>query len=129
MPSFEGIKQALTFDSILIALAVILLILGLIKALVSGVEAWKKISLRDRVKSLEDKYQGLQGEIAEINERLEAGNRRFNHQSEDMGQILQTLSALQIHFLTGNDHEKLRQSNEELVAYMNHRATRDAEEI
>lgn len=129
MPSFEGIKQALTFDSILIALAVILLILGLIKALVSGVEAWKKISLRDRVKSLEDKYQGLQGEITEINERLEAGNRRFNHQSEDMGQILQTLSALQIHFLTGNDHEKLRQSNEELVAYMNHRATRDAEEI
>ena len=122
MPSFEGIKQALTFDSILIAVAVVLLVLGLIKAFVSGVEAWKKISLRDRVKKLED-------DVVKINERLEVGNRRFKHQSEDMGQILQTLSALQVHFISGNDHDKLRQSNEELVAYMNTRATRDAEEV
>jgi hypothetical protein len=122
MPSFEGVKQALSFDSILIAVAVVLLILGLIKAFVSGVEAWKKISLRDRVKKLEE-------DVTRINERLEVGNRRFKHQSEDMGQILQTLSALQVHFISGNDHDKLRQSNEELVAYMNERATRDAEEI
>ena len=122
MPSFEGVKQALTFDSVLIAIAVVLVILGVIKAFVSGIEAWKKISLRDRVKKLED-------EVEKINERLEVGNRRFKHQSEDMGQILQTLSALQVHFISGNDHDKLRQSNEELVAYMNTRATRDAEEI
>lgn len=122
MPSFEGIKQALTFDSILVAIAVVLLLFGLLKAIVSGVEAWKKISLRDRVKKCED-------DIVEINKRLEVGNRRFKHQSEDMGQILQTLSALQVHFISGNDHDKLRQSNEELVQYMNQRATRDAEEI
>lgn len=122
MPSFEGVKQALSFDSILIAVAVVLLFLGLIKAFVSGVEAWKKISLRDRVKKLEE-------DVTKINERLDVGNRRFKHQSEDMGQILQTLAALQVHFISGNDHEKLRQSNEELVAYMNERATRDAEEI
>lgn len=122
MPSFEGIKQALTFDSILVAVAVILLAFALIKAIVSGVEAWKKISLRDRVKKLEN-------DVVKINERLETGNRRFRSQSEDMGQILQTLSALQVHFISGNDHEKLRQSNEELVQYMNKRATRDAEEV
>ena len=122
MPSFEGIKQALTFDSILVAIAVLLLILGLIKALVSGIEAWKKISLRDRVKKLEE-------DVKNINHRLETGNKRFKSQSEDMGQILQTLSALQVHFISGNDHDKLRQSNEELVEYMNKRATRDAEEV
>jgi len=122
MPVLEGAKQALTFENILIAGAVILLAFGVIKAIVSGVEAWKKISLRDRVKTLETK-------MANVESRLEAGNRRFSHQSEDMGQILQTLSALQIHFITGNDHDKLRESNEQLVAYMNHRATRDAEEI
>lgn len=122
MPSFEGIKQALTFDSILVAIAVLLLILGLIKALVSGIEAWKKISLRDRVKKLEE-------DVKNINHRLEIGNKRFKSQSEDMGQILQTLSALQVHFISGNDHDKLRQSNEELVEYMNKRATRDAEEV
>lgn len=122
MPSFEGVKQALTFDSILIAIAVILVLFGIIKAIVSGVEAWKKISLRDRVKKLE-------GEVVDINKRLDAGNRRFTSQSEDMGQILQTLSALQLHFISGNDHEKLKESNEQLVAYMNKRATRDAEKV
>ena len=122
MPTFEGIKQALTFDSILGAIAVIILVLGLIKALVSGIEAWKKISLRDRVKKLEE-------DVKNINHRLETGNKRFKSQSEDMGQILQTLSALQVHFISGNDHDKLRQSNEELVEYMNKRATRDAEEV
>lgn len=122
MPVFEGVKQALTFENVLIAIAVIILGFGMIKAIVSGVEAWKKISLRDRVKTLETKMEAVES-------RLDAGNRRFNHQSEDMGQILQTLSALQIHFITGNDHDKLRESNEQLVAYMNHRATRDAEEV
>ena len=122
MPSFEGVKQALTFDSILIAIAVILVIFGVIKGIVSGVEAWKKISLRDRVKKLED-------DMKKVNERLDAGNRRFTSQSEDMGQILQTLSALQLHFISGNDHEKLKESNEQLVEYMNKRATRDAERV
>ena len=122
MPSFEGVKQALTFDSILIAIAVILVLLGVVKGIVSGVEAWKKISLRDRVKKLEN-------DVVKINQRLDAGNRRFTSQSEDMGQILQTLSALQLHFISGNDHEKLKESNEELVAYMNKRATRDAERV
>lgn len=122
MPSFEGVKQALTFDSILIAIAVILVIFGVIKGIVSGVEAWKKISLRDRVKKLED-------DMKKVNERLDAGNRRFTSQSEDMGQILQTLSALQLHFISGNDHEKLKESNEQLVEYMNKRATRDAEKV
>lgn len=122
MPVFEGVKQALTFENVLIAIAVIVLGFGIIKAIVSGVEAWKKISVRDRVKNLESR-------MAVVESRLEAGNRRFSHQSEDMGQILQTLSALQIHFITGNDHDKLRESNEKLVAYMNQRATRDAEEI
>ena len=122
MPVFEGVKQALTFENVLISIAVIVLGFGIIKAIVSGVEAWKKISVRDRVKNLESR-------MAVVESRLEAGNRRFSHQSEDMGQILQTLSALQIHFITGNDHDKLRESNEQLVAYMNHRATRDAEEV
>jgi hypothetical protein len=122
MPSFEGVKQALTFDSVLIAIAVVLVGLGVIKAIVSGVEAWKKISLRDRVKKLE-------GEVVDINKRVDAGNRRFTSQSEDMGQILQTLSALQLHFISGNDHEKLKESNEQLVEYMNKRATRDAERV
>lgn len=122
MPTIEGPKVSLSFDTILLVLAVILAAIGILVAIVKGIEAWKKISLRDRVKKLEER-------VDHIDVRLQAGNRRFKAQSEDMGQILQTLSALQIHFITGNDHEKLRESNEELTAYMTMRATRDAEEV
>lgn len=122
MPTIEGPKVFLSFDTILLVLAVILTAIGILVAIVKGIEAWKKISLRDRVKKLEER-------VDHIDVRLQAGNRRFKAQSEDMGQILQTLSALQIHFITGNDHEKLRESNEELTAYMTMRATRDAEEV
>ena len=122
MPTIEGPKVSLSFDTILLVLAVILTAIGILVAIVKGIEAWKKISLRDRVKKLEER-------VDHIDVRLQAGNRRFKAQSEDMGQILQTLSALQIHFITGNDHEKLRESNEELTAYMTMRATRDAEEV
>ncbi len=68
MPVFEGVKQALTFENVLIAIAVIVLGFGIIKAIVSGVEAWKKISVRDRVKNLESR-------MAVVESRLEAGNR------------------------------------------------------
>lgn len=122
MPTIEGPKVSLSFDTILLVLAVILAAIGILVSIVKGIEAWKKISLRDRVKKLEER-------VDHIDVRLQAGNRRFKAQSEDMGQILQTLSALQIHFITGNDHEKLRESNEELTAYMTMRATRDAEEV
>lgn len=122
MPEVKLPEATFSWDNILFAVALVVAACGVIVALVKGIEAWKKISVRDRVKALED-------EVAKIKHRLETGNKRFKAQGEDMGQILQTLSALQVHFITGNDHEKLRQSNDQLVAYMNRRAQRDAEEV
>ena len=122
MPEVKLPEATFSWDNILFAVALLVAACGVIVAIVKGIEAWKKISVRDRVKALED-------EVAKINHRLEIGNKRFKAQGEDMGQILQTLSALQVHFITGNDHEKLRQSNDQLVAYMNRRAQRDAEEV
>ena len=119
MPSFEGIKQALTFDSVLVAIAVILLVFGVIKAVVSGVEAWKKISLRDRVKDLE-------GRMAKVESRLQLGDKRFELQQDDMGHLLNTQMALMIHFVSGNDHDKLREQIDQLSMYMSQRATKAA---
>ena len=123
MPTIEGAKVSLTWENFLLAAAVVLAMLAVVVLIAKGADAWKKLfPTRARVKDLEQR-------VDKIEKRLEAGNRRFRAQSEDMGMILQTMSALQIHFLTGNDHEKLRESNEKLTAYMNARATRDAEEV
>ncbi|MBO5681284.1 MAG: hypothetical protein J6T99_00955 [Oscillospiraceae bacterium] len=122
MPDVKLPDAALSWESIVYVIALIVVVAGILAALVKGWEAWKKISVRDRVKRLEEDMEA-------VKHRLEVGNKRFKSQGEDMGQILQTLNALQVHFITGNDHERLRESNDQLVAYMNKRAQRDAEEV
>ncbi len=121
MPQIEGPKIELTFETLLTVVAVILAVLAILVAVVKGVEAWKKITLRDRVRILEER-------VDKIDKRLEQGNRRFRAQSDDMGQMLVTMQGLLVHFITGNDHKKLIETNEKLSAYMAERTTRDMEE-
>ena len=121
MPTIEGPKMFLSFDTVLLVIAVILAFFGILVAIVKGVEAWRKISLRDRVKSLE-------GRMDDVEDRLEKGNRKFAAQSDDIGQLLMVMQSLLMHFVTGNDHERLRETSKELAKYMAARATREMEE-
>ena len=121
MPTIEGPKVTLSFDTVLLVIAVILAFFGILVAIVKGVEAWRKISVRDRVKSLE-------GRMDAVEERLEKGNRKFAAQSDDIGQLLMVMQSLLMHFITGNDHERLRETSNELAKYMAARATREMEE-
>ena len=121
MPTIEGPKVSLGFDTLLLAGAVILAFFAVLVAVVKGVEAWKKISLRDRVKGLEMRMDACE-------KRLRRGDKIFKQQSDDLGQVLVTMQGLLLHFITGNDHERLKETNEELTAYMAERATREMED-
>ena len=121
MPIIEGPKVSLGFDTLLLAGAVILAFFAVLVAVVKGVEAWKKISLRDRVKGLEMRMDACE-------KRLRRGDKIFKQQSDDLGQVLVTMQGLLLHFITGNDHERLKETNEELTAYMAERATREMED-
>lgn len=110
----EGVS---VLEMIVFILALIVAVSGLLVAIVKGVEAWKKISVRDRVKSLE-------GRMAKVEARLQLGDKRFELQNDDMGAMLATQQALLMHFITGNDHDKLRDELGSLNNYMNRRATR-----
>ena len=101
MPEVKLPDASITFDSILYAVALIVVLAGVLVALVKGWEAWKKISVRDRVKDLE-------GRMDKVEARLSLGDKRFELQAEDMGQMLNTQQALLIHFISGNDHDRLR---------------------
>ncbi len=120
MPEVKLPDAGITFDSVLYAVALIVAASGVLVALVKGWEAWKKISVRDRVKSLE-------GRMAAVEARLSLGDKRFELQSDDMGQTLNTLQALLIHFISGNDHDRLRDQLTDLSNYMTNRATRALE--
>ena len=120
MPEVKLPDAGITFDSILYAVALIVAASGVIVAIVKGWEAWKKISVRDRVKALE-------GRMDKVEARLSLGDKRFELQSEDMGQMLSTQQALLIHFISGNDHDRLRDQLTDLSDYMSKRATRAVE--
>lgn len=117
MPEVKLPEAAITFDTVIYIIAVAVAVSGVLVALVKGWEAWKKISVRDRVKKLE-------GRMTKVEARLRLGDKRFDLQNDDMGALLDTQQALLLHFITGNDHEKLKEQLQHLGNYMNERATK-----
>lgn len=119
MPEVKLPATGITFDSILYIVAVLVAVAGVLVALVKGWEAYKKISIRDRVKDLE-------GRMSKVEARLKLGDKRFDLQNDDMGHLLNTQMALMIHFVSGNDHDKLNEQINALSRYMSERATKTA---
>ena len=117
MPEVKLPETAITFDTVIYIIAVAVAVSGVLVALVKGWEAWKKISVRDRVKKLEWRMKKVEA-------RLKLGDKRFDLQNDDMGHLLDTQQALLMHFITGNDHEKLKDQLRVLGTYMNERATK-----
>jgi hypothetical protein len=116
MPNVKLPDVDITFDSLIYTLALIVAVAGVLVALVKGWEALNKISVRGRVKGLEDR-------MSKVEERLRQGDKRFDLQSNDMGQVLQTMQSLLIHFISGNDHDRLRGQLTDLTNYISKRAT------
>lgn len=117
MPEVKLPEAGITFDTIIYIIAVMVAASGVLVAIVKGIEAWKKISVRDRVRKLE-------GRMSKVEARLRLGDKRFDLNNDDMGHILNTQQALLLHFITGNDHERLRAQLTELGNYMSERATK-----
>ena len=117
MPEVKLPDAAITFDGVLYVIALIVAVAGVLVALVKGWEAYKKISVRDRVKDLE-------GRMTNVEARLQLGDKRFELQNDDMGAMLATQQALLLHFITGNDHAKLQDELTKLNNYMTQRSNK-----
>ena len=120
MPEVKLPDTAFSWETVIYAVALAVAVAGVLAALVKGWEAWRKISVRDRVKDLE-------GRMGKVEARLSLGDKRFELQNDDMGAMLATQQALLMHFITGNDHKKLQDELQNLNSYMNTRATRMVE--
>jgi hypothetical protein len=126
MPEVKLPEAGITFDSILYVIALIVAVAGVLVALVKGWEAYKKISVRDKVKAIDERCTALEGRMKKVEARLSLGDKRFELQSDDMGHMLNTQMALMMHFYSGNDHDKLKDQITALTEYMTERATKAA---
>ena len=117
MPQVE-----LNGNSILITLAVILIILEGISVLSKGIEAWKKLTGKDaRAKEMaevKERLANIEAWQVTVNSRLEQGNHRFDEGKKDTTEILKTLHRIVKHLQSGNDHEKLQQTDDQLFEYL-----------
>lgn len=119
MPEVKVPEPTISFESIVYVIAVLVAVSGVLVALAKGWETYKKISVRDRVKALE-------GRMEKVEARLKLGDKRFDLQNDDMGHLLEIQMALMMHFVSGNDHDKLNQQITALSNYMTQRATKTA---
>lgn len=119
MPEVKLPDTTFSWNTVLLVIAALVAVSGVLVALVKGWEAYRKISVRDRVKSLE-------GRMKKVEARLKLGDKRFDLQNDDMGHLLEIQMALMMHFVSGNDHDKLNQQITALSSYMTQRATKTA---
>ena len=119
MPEVKLPDASFSWDTVIYVIALLVAVSGVLVALVKGWEAYKKISVRDKVKDLE-------GRMKKVEARLKLGDRRFELQNDDMGHLLEIQMALMMHFVSGNDHDKLKEQIQTLGTYMTQRATKAA---
>lgn len=117
MPNVE-----LNGGNLLITLAVILIVLEGINVLSKGVDAWKKLTGRDararEIDGIKERLANIESWQVVVNQRLEQGNRRFDESKKDSTEILKTLHRIVKHLQSGNDHNKLQETDDKLYEYL-----------
>ena len=115
----------LNFETILLLVAVVLLLANTISTINKGRKDWNELSGTDRrnqeISGMKDRITRLESEIQDMKDRLEAGEENFGKISKDTEQIMNVLDGMLMHFISGNDKEKLRSVKDELDHYKNGR--------
>lgn len=102
----------------------ILFLLGVLAVFVAvdkGLDAFRHLFLARKDKreaSQLERLERAENRLKQHDERLEAGDRRFDLLAEDLAQVLSVDNALLMHEITGNGIEKLKTVKSELDAYM-----------
>lgn len=115
----------LTFESVLLVIAVILLFASTISVLNKGRKDWREISGQDRrqeeIDRLDKRVSKLETGMDEVKDRLQQGEENFQQISNDTEQIMNVLDGMLMHFISGNDKEKLKNVKNDLDHYKNAR--------
>lgn len=118
-------EVTLGLDTILLALAVVLLICTMVSTLNKGRKDLRELTGVDRrnqeIAEIKGRLTACESEMAEVKSRLDKGEKNFGKISKDTEQIMNVLDGMLMHFISGNDKDKLRSVKEELDHYKNAR--------
>ena len=108
--------------NILITLAVILIVLEGISVLSKGIDAFKKLTGKDKrtqeMEKVNNRLHDLEVWQQAVDLRLKTGNKRFEESGKDTTEILKTLHRIVKHLQSGNDKEKLKETDDKLFEYL-----------
>ncbi|MBR6029230.1 MAG: hypothetical protein IKP40_09060 [Clostridia bacterium] len=106
----------------------ILVLIGLAAVIVSidkGIEVvqkWRGVKARqEREQAEERRFTTIENRLARCETRLEQGDAKFGSIEEDSRHTLMVLNAMLMHFISGNDHDRLKAVKNELDTYMTSR--------
>lgn len=112
----------LSGGNILITLAVILIVLEGISVLSKGIDAWKKLTGKDDRKKEMDEVRGRIGDLEtwrkNVDARLKQGDQALKDNKSDTMEVLKALHRIIKHLQSGNDHEKLKETDDQLYEYL-----------
>ena len=118
-------KVDITADVLLMVLAVLVILAEVVSSLAKGRKSLREISGRER---LEARISGVETEVLDLrrkevedHNRLDEGDASFQRVFRDTSQIMDVLDAMLMHFISGNDVEKLKAVKSELDHYKSKR--------
>ena len=110
-------------QTVLLVVAVVLLLAQTVTTINKGKKDWRELSGADRrsqeIAGIKQRIDTLETEMEEVQERLTQGENNFAMIRKDTGQIMDVLDGLLLHFISGNDKEKLKSVKQELDHYKN----------
>ena len=112
----------LNVQTILLAIAVLLMIANSISTLTKSKKDWADLSGRTEreaeTRAMKQRIQDLEAWKGQVETRLQQGNARFEENSRDTTEILIVLRSIIRHLQTGNDHAKLQETDDKLYKYL-----------
>ena len=112
-------------ETILLVIAAIVVVAEVISAIAQGKKSFGELSGRDQrqaeMAAVKEEIRDLKSRVSDCESRLEQGDQKFDETREDLKHVLDTLNALLLHFISGNDKENLKRVKESMDSYLSGR--------
>ena len=115
----------LSGETILVIIAGIVIIAEIISAIAKGKQGWGEISGRNQraaeMATINTRLDNLESDMQDCQRRLNEGDGNFRTVKNDLAQVMDVLDGLLMHFISGNDKEKLKSVKADLDHYKSRR--------